>query len=109
MSRSWKSWSPRRVLYLRVSDRTILLAGLWLAWLVYCFGLGSYSPSFSLVCPFRWLTGLPCPLCGLTRSCASLLHGHMVAALQFNPLGPLAILSFPCSLLYQINRNEINQ
>src|SRR5213082_114107 len=44
------------------------------------------------LCPFRLLTGLPCPGCGLTRSVVSLAHGDLAAALTFHPLGPLLIV-----------------
>jgi len=42
------------------------------------------------VCGFRWLTGRPCPLCGLTRALAALAKGHVVEALQLHALSPLA-------------------
>ena len=42
------------------------------------------------LCPFRLVTGLPCPGCGLTRSLVSLLHGDVSAAVLFHPLGPVA-------------------
>lgn len=35
-------------------------------------------------CPFRALTGLWCPGCGLTRATHHLLRGDVVRALQFN-------------------------
>ena len=31
-----------------------------------------------VICPFRLMTGLPCPGCGLARSWVHLLHGHLV-------------------------------
>jgi hypothetical protein len=39
-----------------------------------------------LVCPFRALTGLPCPTCGASRGFASLVSGHPFDSLRFNPL-----------------------
>jgi hypothetical protein len=41
------------------------------------------------LCPFRLVTGLPCPGCGLTRSLVSLMHGDLSAAVLFHPLGPV--------------------
>jgi Protein of unknown function (DUF2752) len=38
------------------------------------------------VCPFRALTGFNCPGCGTTRALHQLLHGHVVAAIELNPL-----------------------
>jgi hypothetical protein len=42
-------------------------------------------------CVFYHTTGLPCPGCGLTRSCMSLLRGHPVEALQYHALGPVLL------------------
>jgi hypothetical protein len=44
-----------------------------------------------LPCPLRTLTGVPCPLCGGTTSVEDVFRGHLVAALQANPLGPAAV------------------
>ena len=44
------------------------------------------------LCPFKLLTGLPCPGCGLTRSAVALLHGDPTASVFYHPLGaPLVI------------------
>jgi len=43
------------------------------------------------VCLFRFLTGMPCPGCGLTRSFCALLHGELGAAWTFNPFGYLFV------------------
>jgi hypothetical protein len=45
-----------------------------------------------LPCPRRTLTGVPCPLCGMTTSVEATLHAHPVAALEANPAGPAAVL-----------------
>jgi len=42
------------------------------------------------LCGFRWLTGHPCPLCGLTHALFALSKGHIVEALRFHALSPLA-------------------
>lgn len=39
-----------------------------------------------LGCPFRKLTGLPCPFCGMTRGTVNLLRGKLSLALWYNPL-----------------------
>ena len=43
-------------------------------------------------CPLRATTGIPCPLCGMTRACVAAVHGHFGASLTFNPGGILVIL-----------------
>ena len=42
-------------------------------------------------CTFKKLTGLPCALCGGTRSAQAFLHGDFAAALYLNPLSLLVI------------------
>jgi hypothetical protein len=41
------------------------------------------------ICPFRHLTGFPCPLCGMTRSMLCFFQGDWHASLLWHPLGPL--------------------
>ena len=36
-------------------------------------------------CPFRLVTDLECPGCGMTRSCLSLVQGEFVSAWNFHP------------------------
>jgi Protein of unknown function (DUF2752) len=57
-----------------------------------------------IVCPFRLLTGLPCPACGLTRSWVFTMHGQWMDAVNANVFGPallaltlLAVLAALCS------------
>lgn len=44
-----------------------------------------------ILCPFRRATGMPCPVCGITRSWSATLRGELVRALSFHPLGPLTL------------------
>jgi hypothetical protein len=46
------------------------------------------EPLFNL-CGFHWLTGHPCPLCGITRGIFALAKGHWDAAIHWNALSPL--------------------
>jgi len=46
----------------------------------------SRLPATSL-CPFRILTGFPCPGCGLTHAFCDISHGHFKKAWQANPFG----------------------
>jgi uncharacterized protein DUF2752 len=39
------------------------------------------------LCPFRLVTGLPCPFCGLTRSLFALGRGRVGDSLHLSPLG----------------------
>ncbi|HYW43384.1 MAG TPA: DUF2752 domain-containing protein [Bryobacteraceae bacterium] len=48
------------------------------------------TPTVQL-CGFHWLTGRPCPLCGLTRAVFALAKGHWREAVRFNALSPLGL------------------
>ena len=73
----------------------------WLAWaLWYAPKHSSFSP-----CPIKYITGIPCPSCGSTRSLVALAQGHFTEALLINPLGLFAaavMLTFPLWLLYDV-------
>jgi hypothetical protein len=45
-----------------------------------------------VACPLRSATGVPCPLCGITRAVVAAAHGHVGASLAFNPAGILVLL-----------------
>ena len=47
------------------------------------------------LCPFNRITGLPCPLCGGTRSVVALFCGEPVQALEYNPLVCIGALLLP--------------
>lgn len=55
-----------------------------------------FGPAFAKVpcCAFRYLTGIPCPLCGLTRSFISLGHGRVRDSFLYHFLGPALFASF---------------
>ncbi|MFC1554359.1 DUF2752 domain-containing protein [candidate division KSB1 bacterium] len=66
--------------------------------LVLCFYL--YKPfigfidandliRYDITCIFKKSTGLPCPLCGLTRSISETAYGNLNLAVMHNPAGPL--------------------
>jgi len=46
-----------------------------------------------VLCPFRLMTGRPCPACGLTRSWIALMHGNLRESIAFHPLGPLTVMA----------------
>ena len=53
-------------------------------------------------CPFKALTGLPCPTCGMTRTAISLLHLHPVQAIKISPLFTFIYANFALLLLYSV-------
>ncbi len=51
-----------------------------------------WNPDLGLVlCPFRYLTALPCPLCGMTHALCALVRGEWMAALGFHALSPVVL------------------
>lgn len=53
-------------------------------------------------CAFLALTGHPCVTCGATRAALQLAHGHLFAALHFNPLVTLGYFAIALFDLYAL-------
>jgi hypothetical protein len=51
-------------------------------------------------CPLRTITGIPCPLCGMTRGVTALVHGDIGHALFLNP-GSLLVVAIAVLLIVQ--------
>ncbi|WP_237579104.1 DUF2752 domain-containing protein [Candidatus Enterococcus willemsii] len=51
------------------------------------------------MCLFRWITGIPCPGCGMTRSFLHLLSGQIDEAFYYHPLFWLVPILFGIVLL----------
>lgn len=45
-----------------------------------------------VICPFRRLTGLPCPACGLSRSWQSAAHLRLRDSVGYHPFGAATFL-----------------
>ncbi|HOO79834.1 MAG TPA: DUF2752 domain-containing protein [Lachnospiraceae bacterium] len=56
-------------------------------WMIVCLGLYWLFARYvsHAFCPMIFLTGLPCPGCGLTRAALALLRLDIVSAFSFNP------------------------
>lgn len=69
-----------------VALRVRALTTLGFAYCLYAYV--SYAAHWIIpVCVFRLLTGLPCPLCGLTRSVGAALNGDWTGSFRFHILG----------------------
>lgn len=55
-------------------------------------GFGTHTQLIPVPCIFRWLTGLPCPACGMSTALAHMVRGEVLAALRCHLLGPAAYL-----------------
>lgn len=75
---------------------------LWVC--LVCGGTGLLLTWTGVHCPIRYLTGIPCPGCGMTRACLTLAFGpgglgdRLVRAFQYHPL----VVVIPPLLLYAI-------
>jgi len=50
-------------------------------------------------CPFKMLTGLPCPGCGITKSLVYLYQGDLHKSLYYHVLGPFVMLFSVVSII----------
>lgn len=70
------------------SSATLLVAGLSVAaFVASTAGPDSRIVNGPVLCPFRLITNLPCPGCGLTRSWVALAQGDVTGSLTYHPLG----------------------
>ncbi|MCX4639709.1 DUF2752 domain-containing protein [Streptomyces sp. RPA4-5] len=69
----------------RTLRRAALTLGPGAAAAVYLWHTDPHQPGQLLIpCPFKWITGLLCPLCGGTRMAYDLMHGEVVTAFHDN-------------------------
>lgn len=88
-SGAWESMlrapAPRVVLRCTAAVAVALLLAAALAHWATGADLVSLLPEHTL-CPFRAITGLRCPGCGMTRAMLSLAQWQIARAARFNPL-----------------------
>lgn len=70
----------------------IVLLGMSAIFIVSALWQPSDEPGL-ILCPFRALTGLRCPGCGMTHAFCAIAHGHLWRAIQYNPFSPLLFLA----------------
>ncbi len=85
----------------RAFDLQLAFALSFLAYGLYSVWLVAAQPWF-LLCPFKRLTGLPCPTCGSGRALRELLALHPLAALAWNPLVTLASVGIGVFVIYAV-------
>lgn len=92
------------------AKRAAMFACLGWSYLAYAYTLGPALLREITPCPFRMLTDVRCPLCGLTHAWHAALHGdwadafaaHAVAPLLL-PIGIAAILWFSFTAVFHAN------
>lgn len=76
-----RAWRQLRIFWAGVALGLLLLAP-----------FGGHFTRLLFACPFKSLTGYPCPTCGVTRSALALSHFDFAGALLHYPLATLAWL-----------------
>lgn len=64
---------------------------------------------FHIPCIFRFITGIPCPGCGMSRAFVFLLHGNLIDALYTNMLSGFLFIfaiALPIWLFIDAYKNE---
>jgi hypothetical protein len=103
LSTTYDSIVPRGSVSFNVPDLRAA-GGLMLGAAVVLPLLPAHPP---FVCPFRSVTGIPCPLCGMTTSVEAAVHGHLGAAAAATPFGIAAVVIAAWILLRPPSRIQI--
>lgn len=74
-------------------QKSLLVAAIAIALLILLFWV------FSIPCPIKFLTGISCAGCGMTRAWLSVLHLDFSAAIDYHPLFWAVPIAFLCFLL----------
>jgi uncharacterized membrane protein len=72
---------------LRLVNRTNIVVKLRIAFIAGIFAVAPFWADQGFgICILHKLTGLECPLCGMTRAFYAISHGHFTQAVHFNAL-----------------------
>ena len=62
-----------------------------------------------VLCPFRRITGVWCPGCGMTRAFGWLAHGDLHQALRYHPLAPLLLIEGVIGAAFLVYRRRAHR
>ena len=96
-----------RVAGLGLGTRLAIVSTVWLV-LFLSWNQG-WLVSGPALCPFRLLTGHPCPFCGSTRALGVFASGDFAEAWSFNPFGLLVSLTAGALFLWMNGRSWVSQ
>ena len=66
--------------FFRILKRYLIVLGAGILYFVF-----TTVTKIGIPCPFRFVTGLQCPGCGISRMLISLAHLDLVSAFHYNP------------------------
>jgi len=66
------------------TSKGILIAAIILLGAIVLYVINPSECQFAPKCPFKLLTGLSCPGCGIQRAIHALLHGNLSDAISYN-------------------------
>ncbi|MBM3786440.1 MAG: DUF2752 domain-containing protein [Acidobacteria bacterium] len=72
--------------------------------LLFCAAVEPENAAGPVFCPFRLITGLPCPFCGMTRGVACLLRGKPVDAFTYHAFSPFVFTGLLAWLALEAGR-----
>lgn len=52
-----------------------------------------WGEAIGVPCLIKWLIGIPCPMCGMTRSLTALLQGDLERSMSFHGLGVVLLVA----------------
>ena len=61
------------------------------------------------ICPFLYVTGIPCPCCGMTRAFISLLDLDFKSSFHYHALWPIVLVILPTYFLLKIKKIKVNK
>jgi hypothetical protein len=93
------------------ADPSIALPEPFLQWVLLGGGLAALIAArvfpfgdLPSLCGFKFITGLPCLACGMTRSWVHLAHGRLADSLGMSPLGTVLASLTVVGLIYGVAR-----
>jgi hypothetical protein len=90
-----KEVSVKRNIYGIVGSITILAVPFFIK---LSSGLEGIETKQSL-CPFKMVTGMPCPGCGVTKSIMFMYEGDLWTSLYYHLFGPLVVIAATIAIL----------
>ncbi len=64
-------------------------------------GISLLGTPLNHTCVLKTISGIDCPLCGITRSMVCLGHGRLGSAIAFHPLGPALMIFVIAQVIYR--------